>query len=262
MAKSVHDVAAATEAILDLPARAKLPVDGYRSFFSTSFNGLRLGFVDPAVWRFPPDLWVPSEEAKKQHDAAYHEAREKMQSLGAEVIYPVTLPQPSYEHEETANEFFRDFVKPGTQVHDLASVVEFNKKHAEKCLPKDAPDQSWLVRAVENRPSEAQYRDAFQHMLQVGRDQGLRKVLDEHNLDVVIAPMDSPVCSLSTASGYPISNVPLGRYHLKGQLSRPFGLAALARPEAEGTLIKFMSAFEANFPARVIPEQLLSETRN
>jgi len=98
-----------------------------------------------------------------------------MQSLGAVVIYPVRLPQPSeltmgddytpfivncmcipcspglryhcqwlltlhthiaYEHQETANEFFREFVEPGSQVHDLASVVEFNKEHAEKCMPK------------------------------------------------------------------------------------------------------------------------------
>jgi len=27
----------------------------------------QLGFVDPSIWRFPPDLWVPSEEAKEQH---------------------------------------------------------------------------------------------------------------------------------------------------------------------------------------------------
>lgn len=77
------------------------------------------------------------------------------------------------------------------------------------------------------------------------------------NLDVLFAPMDSPICSLSTASGYPIANVPLGRYHLKGVASRPFGLAILAKAGGEGTLFKVMTAYEANFPRRVIPEQLL-----
>lgn len=35
---------------------------------------------------------------------------------------------------------------------------------------------------------------------------------------------------------YSIANVPLGRYHLTGVASRPFGLAVLALPEEEGTL--------------------------
>lgn len=62
---------------------------------------------------------------------------------------------------------------------------------------------------------------------------------------------------LTFTTGYPIANLPLGRYHLKGEPIRPFGLAALARSEGEGTLFQFMSAYEANFPARVIPERLL-----
>ncbi|KAK4144609.1 uncharacterized protein C8A04DRAFT_11444 [Dichotomopilus funicola] len=273
MAKSVQDLAAAMEILLNLEAREKLPAKGYQAFCGTSFEGLRLGFLGPSLWRFPPDLWVPSLEAKEQHDTVYHESRNRMQALGATVVYPVKLPQPSelnnggdytqyivnctFEHEETANEFFDEYVEQGSQVQSLASIVEFNTKHAAECLPKDAPDQSWLVKAVEDRPSDEQYRDAFEHMSTIGRDQGLRKTLDEHNLDLVIAPMDSPVCSLSFASGYPLANIPLGRYRLKGELSRPFGLAALARPGAERTLFRFMSAYKANFPPRVIPEQLL-----
>ncbi|KAK4237003.1 hypothetical protein C8A03DRAFT_45091 [Achaetomium macrosporum] len=220
-ALSVNNLAAATEALLDPCSRAKLPPNG--------------------VWRFPPDLWVPSDKAKEQY-ITYYKARGKMQSLGAAVIYPV-----AYEHQETANEFFPEFIEPRPQVHDLASAM---------------PDQSWLVKAVENGPSEERYRDTFPHVLKVRRDRGLRKVLGEFHLDVVIAPMDSPVCSLSTAFGHRIANVPLGRYRLEGELSRPFGLAALARPEAEGTLLRFMSALEANSPAQVIPEQLLGATQN
>ena len=67
MARSAFDLAAATEALLNPLARAELPTNGYQSSMSTSFKGMKLGFVDPAVWRFPPDLWVPSEEAKQQH---------------------------------------------------------------------------------------------------------------------------------------------------------------------------------------------------
>lgn len=38
-------------------------------------------------------------------------------------------------------------------------------------------------------------------MHKVARDEGLDKVMDLENLDVVFAPMDSPICTLSTASG-------------------------------------------------------------
>jgi amidase len=67
MARSVYDLAVSTEVLLDPPFRAKLPPDGYQSFMRNSFGGLRLGVVDPVLWRFPPDLWIPSEEAKEQH---------------------------------------------------------------------------------------------------------------------------------------------------------------------------------------------------
>jgi hypothetical protein len=71
MARSARDVAVAIEALLDETARSKLPAAGYMSFFNTSFEGIKIGFVDPAVWRFPPDLWVPSVEAKEQHVSAF-----------------------------------------------------------------------------------------------------------------------------------------------------------------------------------------------
>jgi hypothetical protein len=57
--------------------------------------------------------------------------------------------------------------------------------------------------------------------------------------------------------GCPIANVPLGRYNLKGKLSRPYGLAVLGKLGGEGNIFRFMAAYEANFPTRVIPKRLL-----
>ena len=67
MARSARDVAAASEILLHPDACIQLPKDGYTSFLTESLKGLRIGFVGPTLWRFPPDLWVPSEEAKKQN---------------------------------------------------------------------------------------------------------------------------------------------------------------------------------------------------
>jgi amidase len=271
MARSTHDVAIATEAMLDYDARSQLPAGGYLSYRTTSFADLKLGFVDPSEWRFPPDLWVPSDDAKSQHDSAYMAAMEKMKDLGAKVAYPVSMKKPddlsignewplatiqSFEIEEAAKELFSQYVVSESEIQSLADMVKYNEDHPETCLPKNAPDQSWLVKAVKEPPSQEEFDRAMSHVRKIAKEEGFDRVMDENHVDIIIAPMDSPICSLSAASGYPLANVPLGRYFLKGQLSRPFGLAAIAKAGQEGTLIKFMSAYEANFPARPLPEQV------
>jgi amidase len=67
MARSTRDVAVTIEVLLAPGARDRLPQSGYTSFLTQSFVGLKIGFVDPTEWRFPSDLWVPSDEAKEQH---------------------------------------------------------------------------------------------------------------------------------------------------------------------------------------------------
>ena len=56
MAKSVKDLATITPLLLTPGAREKLPEDGYMSFLRKDFEGLKVGFLDPAVWKFPPVL--------------------------------------------------------------------------------------------------------------------------------------------------------------------------------------------------------------
>jgi amidase len=134
------------------------------------------------------------------------------------LTYP---PRTGYELEETFNGFLREYTESGSEVHDLATLVAFNKQLAEICLPKrnparasrqvspnltnvlhiEAPDQSELIKAIEDRPSDELYRHALEHLRKIGRDEGLDKAFNEHDLDIVIGPMDSPTCSLSMASG-------------------------------------------------------------
>ncbi|KAK4446773.1 amidase signature domain-containing protein [Podospora aff. communis PSN243] len=275
MARSARDLAAASEILLDLDAGSRLLEEGgYASFLTGSVEGLRIGFVDPTLWRLPLDFWNPTEEAKNQHVGIQVTFRRLfcVRLYGSKITYPLTIPQPSelnvgdddapfvvnlFESAETAKEFFEDYVDAELFIRSLKDMVDFNKCRLERCLPESAPDQSWLIKAIDEKPSPERYVATRNHMLRVGRD-GLAKVFRDNDLDLVIAPMDSSACVLSTASGYPIANVPLGRYHLKGQLSRPFGLAVLAPSEQEGSIFRFMSAYEASFPARPVPERLVN----
>jgi len=66
MARSVRDLATLTEIVLDPPARAKIPEDGYLSYLTANWEGLRLGFLDPEIWKLPDSLCEPNESALTQ----------------------------------------------------------------------------------------------------------------------------------------------------------------------------------------------------
>ena len=113
MAKSVLDLAHLTELVLTREERAKLPADGYLSFLKKDFSGLRVGFVDPELWRWPETVqhqhgnsfqqlassskawhfWFV--RANKKQRAGYAAAMERSSTHGATVTYPVSLPAAS-----------------------------------------------------------------------------------------------------------------------------------------------------------------------
>jgi hypothetical protein len=63
MAKSVVDLAHLTELVLTEQAREALPAKAYLPFLKNKFDGHRVGFVDPELWRwtekFSPNTATP-----------------------------------------------------------------------------------------------------------------------------------------------------------------------------------------------------------
>lgn len=56
MAKSALDAAILTEYVLNEGARSKLPKGGYAGSMADNFEGLKIGFADPAAWYWPENL--------------------------------------------------------------------------------------------------------------------------------------------------------------------------------------------------------------
>ncbi|KAM0426596.1 hypothetical protein ACHAPT_008290 [Fusarium lateritium] len=79
---------------------------------------------------------------------------------------------------------------------------------------------------MENLISREVYEKAMKPRRTVAGKEGVDKVLQEHNLDLVALPMDSPSPRIAAAAGYPIATVPLGKLDYRG---RPFGLAIIAK---------------------------------
>lgn len=66
MAKSVGDLAALTEILLEEESRSRLPHEGFAFFLQKSFKNLTIGFLDPAVWRFPDSYLHPIADIREQ----------------------------------------------------------------------------------------------------------------------------------------------------------------------------------------------------
>lgn len=190
---------------------------------------------------------------------------EKIKDMGARVQYPISLPERSamiYKGEggigyvgfaqfrANLKEFLDDM--EDVPVRSIDELVEYNKQHAERTMPEPHTDQDDLLKALNNSASPQEVKEALRQIRQVAGAEGLDKAFKDHNLDVLVAPSDSTMCSFTTATGYPIGVVPLG-YLANGQ---PQGLTVVSRAYEEHKMVHFMRAFEATFPGRKVPPLL------
>jgi len=80
-------------------------------------------------------------------------------------------------------------------------------------------------------------------------EEGPAAIFRNYNLDVIVLPTEFNSARLGAVGWLPVGTVPLGYDDIK----LPFGLAFVGKRYDEGTVIRAMSAYEANFPARRVP---------
>ncbi|KAK8152749.1 amidase signature domain-containing protein [Phyllosticta citribraziliensis] len=261
LAKSASDLVALTDAVVE---PSMIGDDYYpRGFqkFSVqkSWSGLRVGFVDPRVWKPRGELAKANPEAQKFMIAMYEAAVQRVREQGAIVSYPVQAPSPQifqdserdsfeavthHEFKELSADYLANLET--SRVHSLPDIVDFNTKHADVELSSSCPDQADLITASSDTPDDsAQAREALDRLRRLGGSEGIDLVLECHRLDVLVAPADSALCELAAAAGYPIATTPLSM--LRPQ-ARPFGLAVTTRAHHEHLLLHFASAWEALCP--------------
>lgn len=66
MAKSVIDLATITDCLLESNARESFQSVELVECLSKTFRGLKIGFLDPRVWHYPPELVEEIEEVDRQ----------------------------------------------------------------------------------------------------------------------------------------------------------------------------------------------------
>ena len=98
----------------------------------------------------------------------------------------------------------------------------------------------------------------------LSREEGIDKVMDEYNLDAIIAPTGNPawttdwingdrylIHSSSPAAwaGYPNISIPMGNIH-----GLPVGISFFGRAWSEPKLIEIAYSFEQKTKARIVPQ--------
>ncbi len=147
----------------------------------------------------------------------------------------------------------------------MADVIRFNEEHADREMPFFG--QEHLLTAQEKGPlTEPEYVTALETSHRLSRQEGIDAVMDQFNLDALVAATGAPAwpidlvngdsfrgasSSPSAMAGYPIVTVPAGY-----AFGLPVGLSFIGRAFSEPTLIRLAYAFEQGTKARRAPRFL------
>jgi len=208
-------------------------------------------------------------------DAIMEEAIQAMQDAGAVIIDPADLPSADellfgndeiivliYEFKRDLNAYLA--TRTGVPVHTLAEAIAFNQAHADQELRFFGQELFELAEA--DIFSEEEYMMSLPRSKMLARQQGIDAVMDQFNLDALVAPTGSPAwttdlingdhfligsSSFAAVAGYPNITVPAGL-----AFGLPVGISFFGRAYSEPTLIRLAYAFEPATKVRRPPQFL------
>lgn len=214
MARTVTDAAILLNSMVTpfgSVAGNQLPSD-YTVFLQRgALSGARIG-VDRR-------MFLPEYFALPELNAVVEDAVEVMASLGAVIIDPVDTGDPFayFDHEFTVllYEFKVDIANylatlGGTRMRTLADLIAFNLEHCDEEMTYLDQFIFELAEATSGDLTDHEYLEARRVCLQLARDQGIRRVMNEHDLDAVVSPSYAFGSSAPAVAGFPSISVPVG----------------------------------------------------
>ncbi|MBK7252950.1 MAG: amidase [Ignavibacteria bacterium] len=209
-------------------------------------------------------------------DTLMYQAVELMKSRGAEIIELDKISEESpdsysfqillYEYKDGLNKYFTS-LGPQAPVKSIEELIAFNKSDP---LELKYFNQKYLEMAQEKGDlNSREYLEALDKMMKGSRDQGIDKVMNEHNLDAIVAPTGSPAwktdlingdsfqfgtSSPAAMAGYPNINVPMGFIN-----ELPVGISFFGRAWSEPVLLEIAYAYETATKHRRAPKFLISD---
>jgi len=203
-------------------------------------------------------------------DTLTHQSRRLIEERGAEVVEIEQISEENiggdafqvllYEFKDGLDDYFASLGDdaPVKNMGDLANKIRETPVETGKF------DRDLILMAAEKEGLDSEeYRSALENMLRVSRDEGIDRVMEEYDLDVIIAPTGGPAwktdlingdnfslgsSSPSARAGYPIITVPMGNID-----GLPVGLSFFGRAWSEPVLLEAAYAFEQAANARIVP---------
>jgi amidase len=207
-------------------------------------------------------------------DKVFQQAVEEMRNQGAEIIDELAFEHnkkwgsPSYgvllyEFKADLNKYIMEH--PKIEARKLQDIIEFNKKNAEREMPWF--DQEIFELAAEKGDlTSEEYLKALADSKRFAGKEGIDAVMEEHNLDAIIAQTNGPAWTIdwingdhfsggssspAAISGYPNITVPMGFVH-----GLPLGISFFGKAWSEPKLLEIAFAYEQATKHRKAPEFL------
>ena len=169
-----------------------------------------------------------------------------------------------YDFKHDMNEFLPKFV-PDEFPQTLSDLIEFNIQKKEKVMPYFG--QEIFKLAEKKGPlTSKEYKSALEKCQKLAREEGIDIIIQENQLDAIIAPSGGPAwlidhingdhstggsSSPAAVAGYPNITVPAGYVY-----GLPVGISFFGQNFQEPTLLKLAYAFEQASKARQPPKFL------
>ena len=213
-------------------------------------------------------------------DKLIEEALAQMKNAGAELVdiedrIGSGISQESFdillfEFKDGLNRYL-SALPANIKVRSLKDIISFNKDHEASTMPYFK--QEILVKSEKKGDLKSkEYLNALNKVRQVSGPEGIDKVMDEQQLDAIIAPAGGPAwpidvingdhfgggsSSPAARTGYPNITVPAGFVH-----GLPVGLSFFGKAYTEPLLLKIAYAYEQLSQNRKAPEFLSTFAMN
>jgi amidase len=255
MARSVSDCAYLLTAMAgndpEDKANTGRGLDYTRALTRDGLRGMRIGVARSHFGRNPTVM------------AHIEKQIQVLKEQGAIVIDPVTVPNAARIRESELEVLLYEF-KPGmahylseyaphAPVGTMADVIAFNEKERARSLRHFG--QEWLTASnAKGSLEDKAYLDAVANNQKYAREEGIDKVMKEHQLDALVAPTTGLAwltdyingdnsgggfSSPAAVAGYPHITVPAGYLH-----GLPVGLSFVGGAYSEAALIGMAYAYE------------------
>jgi amidase len=196
-------------------------------------------------------------------DDVMEEAIRAMAAAGAKIIDPVEPPGwqelgeyygkgMRYEFKAGINAYLKS-LGPDFPLRSLADLIDWNERHRETSMPYFGQEIFHQAQELGDLESE-EYKECMANARRLSREEGIDKVMGEHELDAIVAPTGGPAwktdlvngdhfgggsSTAAAVAGYPNITVPAGFV-----FGLPVGISFFGRAWSEPVLLRIAYAFE------------------